>query len=617
MNINNMAREIVNLVGGIKNISDITHCATRLRLVLKDNEKADIKKLDQLEGVLKAQYKGGQMQIVIGGKVGKVYAAVIKTEGLNRMDSSTGNKKIKEKNPLTTVIETIAGIFVPLLPPLVGCGMITAFVVIVTNLGWVDPSSGFVEILRMIGNLIFYFMPFFLAVSAARKFNTNEFLAIALAGAYMHPAILDDAKAISTTGIDMISFLGLPILLVQYSSSVIPIILSVWILSYVYRFVDRVIPEFLQVLLTPMIVLFIMVPLQLIVLGPIGSYIGNWLVDGIDFLFATTGIFAGAILGFFRPILVMFGMHYSIMPMQIQQLSATGASVLLPSALAANLAQAGSAFAVFYLTKDKTMKSAAGSSAITAAFGITEPAIYGVNLKYKRPFFAACASAGLVSGFFSLVNARGTALALPGILALPTYEANNFIFMVIGLVMAVVLAFVFTVVIGIKEDNISNQVIGINKGNGKQLVIKSPLKGIVKDLLEVDDKTFSQNIVGKGVAIVPEEGKVYAPFDGEVLSLFNTKHAIGLKSNDGVEVLIHIGIDTVNLAGKHFVTKVEKNQKINKGDLLIEFDINEIQKEGYDTITPIVITNSGDYLDVIRVSGDNITYNEDLLKIFA
>lgn len=616
MNNKEMAAQVLRLVGGEQNISQLTHCATRLRFVLKDDSKANVKELDKLEGVLKAQNKGGQLQVVIGAKVNSVYDEVCKIANITTADE--GEKK-KKGNPINRVLETIAGIFTPMLPALVGCGMIKCLSTVTTTLGLVSSKSGFITIVNMVGDSVFYFMPFFLAVSAARKFKTNEYLAVALAAALLHPTILDAANAVAKTGVTTINFLGLPILLVKYTSSVIPIILSVWVLSYVYKAVDKVIPEFLRVILTPMFVLLIMVPVQLIILAPFGAYIGNQLTWIINLLFSVGGVFAGAVLGFFRPILVMFGMHYAIMPMQIQQIAATKASVLLPSALAANLAQAGAAFGVFLLTKNKTMKSAAGSSAITAAFGVTEPAIYGVNLKYKKPFFAGCAAAAIVSGFFAIVNASGTAIALPGLLALSTYQANKFIYIIIGTIAAPVLSCIFTLIMRIEEETEDSKVTKLENRelSDKEILVMSPIAGEIRDLVEVDDKVFSQELMGKGIAIVPSNGKVYAPFDGVVGAVFKTKHAIGLKSDNGLELLIHIGMDTVNLEGKYFTSHVEQGQKVNIGDLLMEFDVEAIKKEGYNTITPIVVTNSDKYLDVLPVAEGKISGKEALLKVFV
>ena len=617
MNNKELAQKILELSGGEKNITYVTHCATRLRLVVKSEAEVNLKAIDSLEGVLKAQHSGGQLQVVIGAKVNKIY------DEFTKLGSFTNNNesdmpKVK-KNLVNAFIETISGIFTPILPALVGCGMMKCLSSLMTSTGMVDPSTGFITVFNMIADCVFYFMPFFLAVSAARKFKTNEYLAIALAGCLLHPTILDAAGKIAETGIDKIDFLGLPILLVKYTSTVIPIILSVWLLSYVYKFVEKIVPDLLKVLLVPMITLLIMVPVQLIAIGPFGSYVGTWIAEGLNILFAKSGIVAGALLGFFRPILVMFGMHYSIMPMQIQQVAETGVTVLTASALAANLAQAGAAFGVFLKTRNKTMKAAAGSSSLTALFGITEPAIYGVTLRYKKPFFAGCLAAGLVSGFFGLVNANANAIALPGILSLSTYNADRYIYIIIGVVAAFVLGCVFTLIAGVddfvmgedKKVEAKEETVVSNEG----IIVKSPVEGTVKDLAEVNDNVFAEGLMGKGIAIEPKVGKVVAPFDGIVEAIFKTNHAIGLKSKDGAEVLIHIGLDTVNLEGNHFKSHIEKGQAIKAGDLLVEFDIDAIKKEGYDVITPVIITNSDNFKDVMAVKNGEVTNKDDLLNL--
>ncbi|PWW33669.1 MULTISPECIES: beta-glucoside-specific PTS transporter subunit IIABC [Paenibacillus] len=642
MNNKDLAKNILELVGGEQNISGLTHCATRLRFVLKDDAKADLKTLDQLEGVLKAQNSGGQIQVVIGAKVDAVYGEVksLTSDQFGGVDESADRSGPKKKrNPVNVVLETIAGIFTPVLPALVGCGMIKCVATVIAALGWLE-GSGFLVIVNMIGDLIFYFLPFFLAVSAAHKFKTNPYLAVALAAGLMHPTILNAAAQIADTGVNTIDFLGMPILLMKYSSSVIPIILAVWIMSYVYRFVDQFIPKFLRVLLTPMVVLFIMIPLELIVLGPIGSYVGDWLTQGINYLFSTAGVLAGLILGFFKPIMVMFGMHYALMPIQVQQVASLGSTVLLPAALAANLAQAGAAFGVFVLTKSKTMKSAAGSSGFTALFGITEPAIYGVTLRYKRPFFAGCAAAGLVGGFYSLVHASATAISLPGILALGTYTADRYIYVVIGSVAAIVLGFVFTLMAGIKEDADGAQpkqqatgavdsiqtaaATGVTaeqdspqtSASSSDMLIVSPMTGEIRPISEVEDQAFAQELMGKGIAIVPTEGKVYSPFDGIVEALYRTKHAIGLKAANGVEILIHIGVDTVSLKGKYFNAHIEQGQSIKAGDLLVEFDPEGITSAGYNTITSIVVTNMQQYGDVLTTTSSGpVRESEALIKL--
>jgi len=617
-----LAAKIIENIGGEKNISQLEHCATRLRFNLKDDSKANISALGNLEGVLRAQNSSGQLQVVIGAKVNAVYDEVAAQANI----TSSNNEEVTKvkKNKLSAFVETIAGVFTPMIPVLIGCGMTKSLSSILTNFQLVAKDSSVLLVINMIGDLAFYFLPFFLAVSAAKKFKTNEYVALALAAAYMHPAILDAANVIAKTGVKSIDLFGAPILLVNYKSTVIPIILSVWVMSFVYKKVDEIMPDFLKIIFTAMVVLFIMVPLELIVLGPIGSYAGVWIANFVSWFYSVGGVFSAALLGGTRSILTMFGMHYALAPLQIQQIAEQGSSTLLVSALTANFAQAGAALGALIVLKNKSQKSLAASSSLSAFLGITEPAMYGINLKYKRPFIFALISSAISAGFLSIFNASAMAYAPPGLFTLPTYKANSFLFIIIGVLMSSGLACVLTVFFGIsKEDNKAEDELAVEKVKNVEvqkkltgeLLVKSPVVGEVKKLSEVSDTVFGQECMGKGVAIVPSEGKVYAPFDGVVEAFFNTKHAIGLKSKDGLEILIHVGIDTVNLEGKYFIDKVKQGDEVKVGQLLLEFDMDSIKKEGYDIITPVVVTNTENYSDVICNATGSVNKDSLILKI--
>lgn len=449
-----LAAKIVELVGGEQNISGFTHCATRLRFNLKDNGKADTKALSALEGVLTAQVKSGQMQVVIGAKVNAIFDEVSK---LITVSDAGGDIEVAEKpkNKLSAIVEVISGIFAPTLPVLIGCGMFKAVVSLLTNLGLMDSSSSFITVLSMMGDLIFYFFPFFLAVSAAHKFKVSEYYAVALAAAYMYPTIMNGAAAASETGVTSLSFLGLPILYVNYKSTVIPIILSVWVLSLIYKYIERIIPDMFKIMLTSMVVLFIMVPLELVVLGPIGSYLGTYIAEFTNWFYNVGGFVAAALLGGTRSLLTMMGMHYALGPIQIQQIAETGISTLLVSALTANFAQGGAAFGVCLATKDKNMKSVAASAGLSAILGITEPAMYGVNLKYKKPFIFAMISSAISAAFLSFFHAGAMAYAPPGLFTIITYTADSFMFIIIGAAMSVAIAAVLSFLFGVpKEENV-------------------------------------------------------------------------------------------------------------------------------------------------------------------
>lgn len=617
-----LATKIIANVGGEENISVLTHCATRLRFNLKDNSKANIDVLKKLDGVLTAQMKSGQLQVVIGAKVNAIFDEV---SSQVHITEGTVETEEPQKNKVGAAIETISGIFAPTLSVLVGCGMFKAIVSLLTNTHLMTADNEFIIILSMIGDLIFYFFPFFLAVSAAKKFKVSEYMALALAAAYMYPTIMNGAANAAETGIRSMHFLGLPILFVSYNSTVIPIILSVWVLSLIYKRIDKLVPDFLKILLTSMLVLFIMVPLELVVLGPIGSYAGTYIARFMDWFYSFGGFIAAALLGGTRSLLTMMGMHYALAPLQIQQIAETGVSTLLVSALTANFAQAGSAFGAFLAIKDKQMKSLAGSAAFSAFLGITEPAMYGVNLKYKRPFAFAMASSAIAAAFLSFFHAGAMAYAPPGLFTIITYQADSFVFIVIGAAMAFLVAAVLTFLFGIPaEEKIGAGTTSSMKAsapetksaasasNGKEIHIASPIKGKVIPLSEVPDEAFASEAMGKGVGIVPMEGKVYAPFDGEVEMLFETKHAIGLQSKDGISLLIHVGLDTVELNGQYFTSHVGSGDKISKGQLLLEFDKDKIA-EKYKTITPVLIANSDEFTDIEGVPG--VTADQDTIII--
>ncbi|MBS5939948.1 PTS beta-glucoside transporter subunit EIIBCA [Clostridium sartagoforme] len=614
-----LASQILEYVGGEENITFLTHCVTRLRFNLKDDSKADIKVLSSLEGVITAQNKSGQLQVVIGAKVNKVFEELEKIVKISNSNEGAQEKK-KKKNPINAFLETIAGIFTPILPALIGCGMLKTVAVLLKQYGLIDSMSGVAQVLDMGGDIIFYFMPFFLAVSAAKKFNTSLNMALCLAGAYMYPTILDAAKAVPAGQTATIDFLGLPILLVKYSNTVFPIIMSVYVLSIIYKRIDKVIPEMVRTIFTPMIVLLIMIPLQLIALGPIGSYLGVGIANGIEWLFTTGGIFAAFLLGALRPVLVMFGLHYSIMPIQVQQLAELGNTVLYPSAVFSNLAQAGAALGVFLISKNKKAKSVAGSSGLSGLLGITEPAMYGVNLKYKKPFYAAIIAAGVSSALFFMFKGTAIALGMPGIFALGNLQSNNGLSLLICVAISILLAAGLTMIMGIDEDvedveDAKKVSARDSVTSAKENCILSPLKGEVKALSEVNDTVFAQGVMGKGIAIEPTEGKLYAPFNGKVDAIFNTKHAIGLTSDNGVEVLIHIGIDTVNLEGKYFTSHVKQGDTIKANDLLVEFDIEAIKKEDYEVTTPVIVTNHDLYKELNITDKKTIEKNELLIEL--
>lgn len=583
-----------------ENITYLTHCATRLRFNVKDESCIDLNKLNQIEGVITAQFKNGQLQVVIGAKVEGVFDELI--EMVNLSDDVTVEKNKKKKNLISNVVETIAGCFSPVIPVLIGCGMVKSVLAILTTLNIISTTSGEYQVLSMIGDLLFYFFPFFLAVSAAKKFKTHEFLALALAGALMYPTIQNGAINATETGIMSLSFLGLPALFVNYKSTIIPIIIAVWVMSYVYKWVNKIIPDTFKVLFVPMIVLFIMVPLELIVIGPFGTYIGKGVASLVTWLYGINGVLGAFLFGTFRPLLIILGMNYAITPINTQLIAEYGYSVISPANLTGNLAQAGACLAVFILLKNKNEKSNAFTSGLTAVFGITEPAMFGFNLKYKKPMICAMLAGGIGAAYMNMFGGGATAVILPGILALPTYIADSYIHVIIAVLISIIGAFVATLVLGIKENGSEEKSIN---DEVKDEIVEIPTKGEVIELSQVNDPTFSQGLMGRGFAVISVDGNYYAPFNGVVSMIFPTKHAIGLTSDNGVELLIHIGLETVELNGQYFESFVETGQKIKAGDMLIKVDIEKLKELGYDITTPVIVTNTDHYQKIELENIDN------------
>lgn len=637
MNHRELSAEIIQLTGGEENIIQAYHCITRLRFNVKDEKKVQLEQIKKLNGVLGAQFQNDQFQVVIGNNVAAVYAEL---EGQLKQDTSTEkDKQAPRSRGINAVLDTISGIFTPILPAIVGTGMLKGILALLVTLGLLHETSGEYQILSSIGNAAFYFLPFLLAVSSARKFKVNEYIALTLAGTLLYPTILD---AFNANHLEPIRFLSLPVSIVNYTQSVIPIILGVWLLSYVYRWVDKVIPGPVKVIFTSMIVLVITVPVLLIAIGPLGTYIGTYLEMGTSWLFAHSGPLTGIILGGLMPLIVMTGMHYAFFPGTLQNLSKLGYDVLLlPINLVTNMSQAGAVMAVFLKTKNPNMKSIALSSGISALLGITEPALYGVTLKLKKPFYASLVGGAAGGGFITAVGLKCFGFAVPGLLSLPLYidpkgGMSNLWYALIGVAISFVISFILTLMLkwddsepqpsvsldpqpmevkpetSPKENKLPVTVHSIEEKKGE---VQSPLTGELVPLAELPDKTFADELTGKGIAIRPTEGRVTAPFDGIVTMVAKSKHAIMLQSMDGIDILIHVGLNTVSLKGKFFDVKVEAGQEVRLGDPLIEFDLESIKAAGLDIVSPVIVTNTPDYLDVVPVHVKGVISMNELLLV--
>lgn len=608
MNKKELAKRVITEIGGKENITQGWHCITRLRFNVVDTKKVKVENIKDIEGVMGAQFQNGQFQVIIGNKVAEVFEEVSNILG---DEYSNNTEKRGKKNVLDSIFDTISGIFTPALPAIVGAGLLKGVMALLTALNLMSTTTSEYSVLSMIADAPFYFLPFLIAFSAAKKFKTNEFLAVTIAGVIMYPTIINYA---ASGEVASLSFLGLSIPMLNYSSTVIPIILGVWLLSYVYKLIDKFVPNLFKIIVTPLCVLLVTSILVLVFIAPLGNYIGVYVERFFSGLFNVAGPFAGMLLGGLMPLLVITGMHYAFFPAAFASFSSVGYDiVLLPMNLVSNLAQAGATFAVAVKSKDKKMKSLAYSTGISAIFGITEPAIYGVTLKLKKPFYGALIGGAVGGGIFGTFVVKAFSFSLPGITALPSYiqeGTNNMMFALIGVALSFVVAFLVTMVFKFEGSEKADKVNLENESiDSKSIDILSPMEGNVVKLSQVPDQIFADGLVGKGVAIIPSSGIVRSPFKGIVTTIVPTQHAIGLTSDKGIELLIHIGVDTVNLKGRGFKLKVNVGQEVNIGDELIEFDMNLIKQEGLDLISPIVVTNTDKFPEVVVNSSEKLPYN--------
>lgn len=608
---NDLAQKIVSLVGGKENINTVYHCQTRLRFKLKDESKADQDALNNMDSVAKCLISGGVFQVVIGTHVKDVFEEVEKIVGpLENKEQDQSEKK----GILSVIIDFISGTFQPIIPALSGAGMVKAVLAILITFKIISTESQTYYILNFFADAVFYFLPMMLAYSEAQKLRCNPILAASVAGIMMHPnwnALVSAGKAVKL-------FEVIPFTLTTYTSTVIPVILVVLVQSYIEKYLEKWIPQAVKLVFVPMLTFLIMGPLALVVLGPIGSVLGGYLATFFKFL-STTAAWAPAVLiGGFLPIMVMFGLHNGVAPLGVMQMGELGYdSIFGPGCVCSNIAQATASSVVALRTKDKKMKQLATSGSITAYMGITEPTLYGVNLPKKYPLIASMiggAAGGLYAG---LTHTHRFATGSSGLPAVFLYIGNDtmtyFYNILIALVISFVVTAIVTYVLSLKFENQEVQTIEkvhVNKGE-----ILSPIQGKLYPLSDAKDEAFASETLGKGALIQPSNGKVYAPFDGTIVTLFPTKHAIGIVSDDGIEMLIHFGIDTVNLNGQHFTAFIEQGMKVKQGDLLLEADIEKIKAAGYETQVPVIITNSFNYQNIELSSKEDVSYQDVILKV--
>ena len=624
-----VAKRIIEELGGEKNVNSVMHCMTRLRFVLKDESIVDDEKVKKIKGVMGVMKKGGQYQVIIGNNVGTCYKEILKLG--NFSDSSSSSEGTKEKKGIvTTVLDVVSGCMSGTMPALVGAGMVKVLLVILTTIGLLSDTSQTYKMLYSLGDATFYFLPFLLVISSAKKFNINPYTLAAVIGVMLYP----DFTGLVASG-EKISLFGLPVAAASYTYAVIPVIIMAWIMKYIEQFADKITPAVTKNFLKPLLILIIALPIAIVLVGPLGYFGGNILSSVLYAIYDKASWLALALMAALMPLLVMTGMHWAFVPIALININTTPGfdTLLLVAMLSSNLAQGASCVAVGLKSKNKDLKQLSFSSAISAFLaGVTEPAMYGVNLALKKPLYA-CMFAGLVGGCYAGLTAlKCYVFATPSALAMVQFIApeggSNMRNALITAGISVAIAFVGTWILGfddpkneedeiveeVNEDNTLEESIENNNEITVESVVCAPIEGKAVSLKQVDDATFSEEIMGKGAAIIPAVGRAVAPVDGVVSALFETKHAIGITSDDGVEVLIHIGLDTVKLGGEHFTAHIKAGDKVKKGDLLVEFDIEAIKKAGYDTITPVLVTNAHDYKDVLSFIDRDVKEKEELLK---
>ncbi|OMD78321.1 MULTISPECIES: beta-glucoside-specific PTS transporter subunit IIABC [Paenibacillus] len=612
MSYEQLSKDIIQSVGGEKNINNVIHCATRLRFTLNDEQKADKENLEKMKGIIGVVSKGGQFQVIVGTHVADVYKEIAKSISPN---SDSGENKIKK--PIGTLIfDVISRSFSPLIGALAGAGMLKALLTVLASLHVLSADSETYKVLAGASNAVFYFLPIFLGITLSIRLGVNAYVGGSIGAALLEPNITGLASVESP------HFLGIPLVISDYSSSVFPIFIAICIYALLDKQLRKFIHKDLQMFLVPMLCLIVIVPLTILAFGPFGVNVGNLIGDAILFLSTKSGIVTGAIVGIAWTYLTVLGLHWGLVPIILENIAKGGDPIYAMAGMAI-FAQLGVALGIFLKTKDKQLKTLAGSTFIPGALsGVTEPIIYGLLTRYKRTFIYVTIAGGVGGALSGLFKVKMEVFAFVSVLSLPAFSPLAVQAIIAGV--TIVLAMVITMVFGyedkkkvnIVEEKTNTEKSGVILPHAvKSSTVVSPLAGNVIPLTSVDDAAFASEAMGKGIAIEPTEGKLYSPVSGVVSTIFRTGHCIAVVSDEGVEVLIHIGIETVKLKGKYFDVKVQEGATVKQGDLLIEFDFEQIKNEGYQCTTPIIITNTANYSDVIGTNKTVITPGEDLLTV--
>lgn len=632
-----LAQDIIKNVGGKENINGLTHCITRLRFKLKDESIANDDVLKNMGDIVTVMKSGGQYQVVIGNHVEAVYKDVVEIIDLDNLNTSSETKK--SGSILDKGIDIISGIFQPVLGIMAACGMLKGLNALFVALGLYSATSGGYMVINAAGDALFTFLPLFLGYTSAKKFGLKPMLGLALGAAMCYPAI--QGSSISAGADAMytlfkgtmfaspvyIDFFGLPIISMDYTGTVVPIIFVVYFASKCEKLFNKFVPDLVKFFFVPMLTLLVTLPVALIVIGPIATFGSTLISEAVLSIRDFSPLLAGAIVGFSWQILVIFGLHWGFIPVYINNVMTLGYDNVMMPFFACTFATSAVVLAIFIKTKDKKLKEMAIPNFISGIFGVTEPAIYGMLLPLKKPFIISCIASGIGGAFYGFFNLRKFITGGMGIFELPAMiEPNggmgNLIVALSGMAISMVVAFVLTMILykdkeEVKEaeNKVKEETKEVKSTKLEKEVVVSPIKGEVLNLSDIEDAAFSSGVLGQGVAIIPSDGKVVAPVDGVVTTLFPSLHAIGILSDEGVEVLIHIGLNTVQLEGRGFEACIKQGDRITKGQTILKFDIDVIKEAGYSVVTPIVVTNSSQFLDVVQTESKNIELEDNLITV--
>lgn len=578
-----VAKEIIANIGGKENINNAWHCMTRLRFNLKDKDKINYDKLNLNPAIVGVKYQSDQLQIVIGTNVAEYFTPLSKLLGLEHNEDHKQDKGEK-KGIVSLFMDTVSGVFGPIVPAIAGAGMIKGLMAGLVALNIISDKTPTFKVIDMLASGVFTFLPFFVAASAAKIFKTNQYLAIAIAATIQFPTMTAAVEAGDISQFLLFGFLPVPVF--NYAGTVIPIIFAVLALSYIYRGVDKVLPKTLRTVFTPTFSLFLAGSLTLVVIGPIGIHLGNLLADGVSWLFTISPILAGVIVGAIRPIAILTGLHHAMTPIALQNFANQGYDMLMPMMFMANMAITGATAAIYTKVVSKAEKSIVVSSAVSGLLGITEPALFGVLTKYKKAFIAATIGSSVASAFISFFGVRIYGYILSSIFSLPAYIGQYFIFAVLGILISLTLSFVLAYMMVPKPKQVEDK-----EAFEGQVELRSVTDGVYLPLEDVADEVFSTKLVGDGYAMKSNTGDVYSPVSGTITTVFPTKHAVGITTENGIEILIHMGIDTVSLNGQGFDVFVKEGESVTPKTKLAHMNLKALEHTKKDPTIIVVITN--------------------------